>query len=271
METLHRNALRVLAEVGMEISYDEALDHLDAFGCTVDRESQRVFFSLKRSFRSAWISCVGTSRRVRRLNVCRCAIRMCVFVLSRSAFIRTSPSTRAGIVFLTYDMNGVRRRGDVAGYARCVEGWRISWIRLRIAGLPVAAQDVPLAIRPIRMAAELVKTTDKIGGIEALTPFDIEYICRIGEVVQGGSDHYHRRPILIGYAEARTPLCIDGNMAQVMLEYIKRGLPQSLDTMPNAGATGPDAPRGHVGAGAGRNAGRIGAGVFSGSERGDHT
>ena len=111
-------------------------------------------------------------------------------------------------------------------------------------GLPVAAQDVPLPVRQVRLAAELVKHTDKIGGIEALNAFDIEYICRIGEVVRGSREELRRRPILVGYAEARTPLCIDRTMCEVLIEYVRRGLPQSLDTMPNAGATAPIHPAG---------------------------
>jgi len=48
--------------------------------------------------------------------------------------------------------------------------------------------------------------------------------------------------MLVGYAEARTPLTLDHNMAEVMLAYLDRGLPQSLDTMPNGGATAPIEP-----------------------------
>ncbi|HHN46995.1 MAG TPA: hypothetical protein ENN09_06090, partial [Planctomycetes bacterium] len=112
------------------------------------------------------------------------------------------------------------------------------------SGIPVAAQDVPLPIRPVKMAAELVKATDKLGGIEALTPFDVEYIMRIGEVVRGSREELRRRPILVGYAEAKTPLIIDRNMCDVFLAYIKHKMPQSLDTMPNGGATAPVHPAG---------------------------
>jgi len=43
----------------------------------------------------------------------------------------------------------------------------------------------------------------------------------------------------VGYAEARSPLCLDAVMADVMLAHLELGLPQSLDTMPNGGATAP--------------------------------
>jgi trimethylamine--corrinoid protein Co-methyltransferase len=99
------------------------------------------------------------------------------------------------------------------------------------------------------MAAELVKATDKFGGIEALTPFDIRYINEIGEVIRGGSEALRRDPILVGYAEAKSPLVIDENMCRIMIEYIRAGLPQTLDTMPNAGATAPMHPAGALAVG----------------------
>ena len=44
METIHRNALRILAEIGMHIASDEAIDYLASGGCTVDRNNKRVVF-----------------------------------------------------------------------------------------------------------------------------------------------------------------------------------------------------------------------------------
>jgi hypothetical protein len=58
--------------------------------------------------------------------------------------------------------------------------------------LPVAAQDVPVEIRPIVMAAELAKNTSKLGGIETFKPKDVSYITRIGEVVAGGKEAHKK-------------------------------------------------------------------------------
>jgi trimethylamine--corrinoid protein Co-methyltransferase len=43
----------------------------------------------------------------------------------------------------------------------------------------------------------------------------------------------------VGYAEAKSPLSIDHNMADLFIAYVKRGFPQSLDTMPAGGTTAP--------------------------------
>jgi trimethylamine--corrinoid protein Co-methyltransferase len=106
-------------------------------------------------------------------------------------------------------------------------------------GLPVSAQDVPAVMRPVIMAAELVKSTRKLGGIETFDRLDVCFISQIAEIAAGGPEELRRNPILVGYGEARSPLCLDKNMAEVLIEYVKRGLPQSLDTMPNGGVTAP--------------------------------
>ena len=89
------------------------------------------------------------------------------------------------------------------------------------------------------LAAELAKATRKHGGIETFRRQDVSYVVRIGEIVAGGREAHRRDPILVGYAEARTPLCLDAVMADVMLAHLELGLPQSLDTMPSAGASAP--------------------------------
>jgi trimethylamine--corrinoid protein Co-methyltransferase len=89
------------------------------------------------------------------------------------------------------------------------------------------------------MAAELVKHTAKIGGIETFRVEDIDYLNRIAEVVRGSAEAARRQPILIGYGEAKSPLTIDENMAAIFVEYVRRGIPQSMDTMPAGGTTAP--------------------------------
>ena len=240
METLHRKALRILAEVGMRIDHDEALDYLQAAGCKVDRQKKHVRFpedlvekrvkKMRRDFET-------------REFPERMAVRYSHVRFRREPFgIHPDFTASAGgyCVFI-YDFDGVRRRATLQDTRDSLK-LAAQLDQIAYTGLPVASQDVPLPIRPVRMAAELVKITDKFGGIETLTPFDVEYTMRIGEVVRGSREELRKRPILVGYAEAKTPLTLDRNMCDIMLAYVKRGMPQSLDTMPNAGATAPIHP-----------------------------
>ena len=247
METIHRNALRILAGVGMKIDHDEALDYLQSAGCKIDRDNRRVRFP-----EDLVQKCVDKLRRdfQTRDYPQQMAVRYS-HVRFRKGEFKVHPDftvNTGGYCVFYYDLDGSRRRATLQDTRDSLK-LAAQLDQITYTGLPVAAQDVPLPVRPVAMVAELVKTTDKLGGIEALSTFDIEYICRIGEVVRGGLDALKENPILIGYAEAKSPLCLDENMCEVMVEYVKRGMPQSLDTRPSAGATAPMHPAGALAVG----------------------
>ena len=143
-----------------------------------------------------------------------------------------------GFCCFIYDLEGVRRRANGDDVRRALHlADRLEGIDY--TGLPVSDQDTPAALRPVAMAAEVARYTRKFGGVETFKKEDIPYLIEIGSVVKGGLDKLKDEPILVGYAEARSPLCFDRNMAEIFIEYIERGLPQTLDTMPNGGATAP--------------------------------
>ena len=242
MRTIHHNALRILAEIGMKIDHNEALDSLHDAGCKVDRMKMLVKFP--EDITQAAVDRLQNHYAMRKTPECM-AVRYSHVRFRREALkVHTDFTVSAGgYCAFIYDLNKIRRPATLQDTRDALK-LAHQLDEITYTGLPVAAQDVPLPIRAIRMAAELVKITDKYGGIEALNPFDIEYICRIGEVVRGSREELKKWPVLIGYAEAKTPLTIDRNMCEVMLEYLKRGLPQSLDTMPNAGVTAPMHPAG---------------------------
>jgi trimethylamine--corrinoid protein Co-methyltransferase len=137
-----------------------------------------------------------------------------------------------------WDLEGNRRRANMADVRQSLK-LADKLDQITYTGLPVSAQEIPAVIRPVVMAAEIAKATRKLGGIETFRAEDVPYIARIGEVVAGSKEEHRRNPVLVGYAEARSPLCFDRVMVEVMLAHLELGLPQSLDTMPNAGATAP--------------------------------
>jgi trimethylamine--corrinoid protein Co-methyltransferase len=143
-----------------------------------------------------------------------------------------------GFCCFIWDMDGRRRYATLQDVRQSLK-LADKLDQISYTGLPCSAQDVPAHLRPVVMAAELAKGTRKYGGIETFRGEQVRYIARIGEVVTGGREAHRRDPILVGYAEARSPLCLDAAMADVMLAHLELGLPQSLDTMPNGGATAP--------------------------------
>jgi trimethylamine--corrinoid protein Co-methyltransferase len=238
MERIHRAALQILEKTGMWVDHMRALELLRAAGCRVDMDRRRVRFPaeaveaavarLRRRF-------ARPGNRPRRMSVRYSQVRF-----DRQPFrIHGDFSVSAGgFCCFVWDLDGQRRPATLADARQALRlADRLD--QIAYTGLPCAAQEVPVAVRPVAMAAELAKATRKFGGIETFKPADVEYVCRIGEIAAGGREAHRHDPILVGYAEARTPLCIDADMADVLLAHLDRGLPQSLDTMPNGGATAP--------------------------------
>lgn len=238
MEALHGAALRILEEMGMRIDHQEALAYLDGAGCRVDQTTHVVRFPsdlVDANARKMREQFAGPQRYPERIPMRYTAMYF-------STFPRTPRPdfdlNAGGFPPYVLSLEGERRYGtmqDVRDSLRLADALP----NIDLVGLPCSAQEVAPALRPVVMAAELVKHTTKLGGIEAWSVADIEYLTRIGEVVRGSQEALRRRPVLVGYGEAKSPLVLDENMATVFVEYVKRGVPQSLDTMPAGGTTAP--------------------------------
>ncbi|MBN1347464.1 MAG: trimethylamine methyltransferase family protein [Phycisphaerae bacterium] len=241
MRRIHAGALRILEETGMWIDHDESLEILRSAGCRVDGDARRVTFPVE-VVEAAVVRMREAYSRPDRVPA-RMAVRYS-HVRFRSEPYRIHSDftvSTGGFCCFLVDLEGRRRRAtidDVRASLRLADALP----NIDLTGLPVSAQEVPHHERPVRMAAELVKTTRKLGGIETFCAHDAGYITKIAEVAAGGADALRREPILVGYGEARSPLCFDRNMAEIFVAYVRAGLPQTLDTMVNGGATAPMTP-----------------------------
>ena len=238
MQRIHRVAVRILDETGVTIDSTEALDYLAAYGGRVDFDARRVTFP--EEVTEASVHCMRSAyANPGRVPAVMCQRYSQIYFSTQPHRVRTDFTTNAGgfSVFIL-DLDGQRRRAtmdDVRAAIRLADALD----NITFMGLPCSAQEIPAPMRPVVMAAELVKNTRKLGGVETFDRLDVQFITRIAEVVAGGAAELRRKPMLVGYAEARSPLCIDRNMAEIMIDYVKAGLPQSLDTMPAGGTTAP--------------------------------
>ncbi|MDO8587658.1 MAG: trimethylamine methyltransferase family protein [Armatimonadota bacterium] len=256
MQRVHASALHILERIGMKIDHPKALEYLRAAGCRVDMDSRVV------KFPEEVVESAVAKMRADFANPDRWPKRMAVRY-SQVKF-HTEPLrvredftvSAGGFCCFTWDLDGVRRPAAISDVRQAIKlADRLD--QITYTGLPCSAQEVPVEVRPVVMAAELAKGTKKLGGIETFNARDVDYICRIGEVVAGGREEHRRNPVLVGYAEARSPLCIDQVMADVMLAHLERGLPQSLDTMPSGGATAPMTAAGILALGAAETLGGL--------------
>ena len=238
MQKIHSNAVRILEEIGMNIEHVKALEYLRAAGCKVDMETRRVKFP--RAVTEAAVLKMKSNYANPGMKARRMSVRYSQVRFDATPFkIHEDFSVSAGgFCCFIHDLTGKRRNAelkDVKNALKLVNGLD----EITYSGLPVAAQDIPVAVRPVAMAAELAKNTKKLGGIETFNADQVQYISEIGEIVTGGKEAHRQNPILVGYAEVRSPLCFDEVMADVLIAHLERGLPQTIDTMPNAGATAP--------------------------------
>jgi trimethylamine---corrinoid protein Co-methyltransferase len=238
MEQIHATALRILEKTGLKVDHLKALEYLKNAGCCVNFDKRIAKFPA--AVVEASIECMKANfakpnRWPKRMSVRYSQVR---FDAQPFCIHEDFSVSAGGFCCYIWDLEGNRRPAQLADVRQALH-LADKLDQVTYTGLPCAAQEIPVAIRPVVMAAELAKTTKKLGGIETFQVKEVGYISRIGEVVAGGRDAHRKHPILVGYAEARTPLCIDENMAEVMLAHLELGLPQSLDTMPNAGATAP--------------------------------
>jgi len=238
MERIHQAALRILEEVGMRIESGKALSYLKGVGCSVDESSYLVRFS--RQVVQTYVDKMkadydGPTRVAKRMSVRYSHIR---FQKEQHRIHPDFTASAGGFCVFICDLEGNRRRATMDDVHRSLN--LVNHLdSIDYTGLPVSDQETPAAIRPVKMAAELAKYTTKFGGVETFKKEDIPYLVEIGSIVKGGMEELRKEPILVGYAEARSPLCLDRNMVEIFMEYIERGFPQTLDTMPNAGATAP--------------------------------
>jgi trimethylamine---corrinoid protein Co-methyltransferase len=238
MDAIHKSALRTLERTGMWIDHTQALEYLRVAGCRVDMDHRTVKFPpevvevalarMRRNFQDP-------HRWPKRMSVRYAQVR---FDTQPFCVHEDFTVSAGGFCAFIWDLEGRRRYATLTDVRQSLQ-LADQLDQIAYTGLPCSAQDVPTHLRPVVMAAELVKTTRKYGGIETFKRQDVGYVARIGEIVAGSRAAHRHDPILVGYAEVRSPLCLDAAMADVMLAHLELGLPQSLDTMPNAGATAP--------------------------------
>lgn len=243
MEKIHKAALHILEKTGMRVEHKKALEYLRQAGCRVDMDRCLVKFPeevVEKALGKMKANFARKNRWPKRMAVRYSQVR---FDAQPFKVHEDFSVSSGGFCCFIWDLGGKRRPANIEDVKQALK-LADKLDQITYTGLPCAAQEVPIDIRPVVMTATLAKATKKLGGIETFKAKDVDYICRIGEVVAGSREKHRKNPVLVGYAEARTPLCIDAVMAEVMLTHLERGLPQSLDTMPNGGATAPVTPAG---------------------------
>lgn len=238
MERIHQAALSILETIGLKIESEKALLYLKGFGCSCDESTYIVKFPRKivQECVDRMQKAYGDPARIpEKMSVRYSHIR---FRREEHRIRHDFTASAGGFCCFIHDFDGNRRPATMDDVHRSIH--LVNQLNaINYTGLPVSDQETPASVRPVVMAGELAKYTTKFGGVETFKKEDIPYLIEIGSIIKGDIDRLKAEPILIGYGEVRSPLCFDRNMVEIFMEYIERGFPQTLDTMPNGGATAP--------------------------------
>lgn len=237
MEMIDDAAGEILERTGMKIACPEALDFLKNFGCQVDLQTSIVKFPRKITAQviKKMKADYHQPGRPQRMPVRFSHVR---FQSTPYQVHRDFTVNAGGFCCFIHDLDGQRRQAN-SHDVLCSINMVNALDQIDYTGLPVADQTIPAKHRPVVMAGQLAKYTKKLGGIEVFRKEDIRPIYEIAQIVSPTPKQLRENPVLVGYAETRSPLCFDTNMVEIFMEYIKMGLPQTVDTMPAGGSTAP--------------------------------
>jgi len=197
MDAIHNAALQILERTGVWVDHYKALEYLGDAGCRVDMDRRIAKFPaevvesalarMRRNF-------AEPNRWPKRMSVRYSQVR---FDAQPFRVHENFTVSAGGFCVFIWDGENPRRQATLRDVRRSLK-LADKLDQIAYTGLPVSAQDVPAEIRPVMMAAELVKATRKFGGIETFRRRDVGYVVRIGEIVAGSREAHRRNPILVG-------------------------------------------------------------------------
>jgi trimethylamine---corrinoid protein Co-methyltransferase len=228
VEAVHVASLRILAEIGLEILGDRALDALAAAGAQVDRTTRMV-----RLDPAQVESLVSTAPREFRLHA-RNPERDVLFGGTNVVFCAVG-----GPAFVT-DLDRGRRPGNFADFVDYVRLIAAIDILHQEGGGPLEPTDLPVETRHLdqyrTFATELDKTWHCLGTGATMVDDAIE----VAMLIRGiDRDALVSEPSLITIINTNSPLRLDGPMSDGLIEMALHGQPVVATPFTLAGAMSP--------------------------------
>lgn len=224
---VHRQSLRILAEVGVRFHGKKALPILKANGAKVDEERSIAYLPaemVEQALRTAPKSFVLGARN------------------PAYNFPLPSPHSRYAMdgtgSFMIDFHTGERRYGVTKDIADAMRVFQIADLGV-LAWPPVCASDAPAHSRPLHEFFTMIQHTSKHAQHEVHTVRQVPYLVEGLEAVAGSAQalREHNWFSLIYCPVA--PLTHDGEMLDAYLELGEVGLPVMIMPMPVNGTTGP--------------------------------
>ena len=228
IETIHRASLRILAEVGLEVLGDRAIDLLARDGAQVDRGSRRV--RLDPAMVEETIASAPSEFRLHARNPARH-----VEIGGRNVVF----TSVGGPAFVT-DLDRGRRPGNAADfveYVRLISSLDVIHME---AGGPLEPTDLPVLTRHLEMYRVLASNLDKTWQCLGSGRVPVDDAIEIMALARGVSrETLVREPSLMTIINSNSPLRLDGPMSDGLIEMAIHGQPVVATPFTLAGAMSP--------------------------------
>jgi len=223
---IHAAALEILGDVGLKMEHAGALAMLREAGCRVsDGDWVRVPAHLvEEALRCA----------PRQIDLYDQTGRRAMPLTAENFFYGTGSDT-----LFTLDLQTAERRravlSDTANFARLVDGLENISFAMSMSN-PV---DAPIKDLYVCAFAEMVRNTNKPIVFIAESVQDMARIHQIACRVTGGEEAFRRKPFMLNYSEAISPLRFPQNVVEKLIFYAEKGIPLCLPSGSNAGGGAP--------------------------------
>ncbi len=223
---IHGAALEILDKVGFKMEHAGALAMLTGAGCQVG-EGDRLRLP-------AHLVEAALDSAPRQILLYDQRGNEAMSLVDGNCFYGTGSDAT-----FTLDLEtGQRRRAvlqDVANFARLVDGLKnIAFVMSM--GNP---ENVPVEEIYVHVFAEMVENTNKPIVFIADSGRDISRIYQIACQVMGGEEELRKRPFLLNYSEAISPLRFPENIMEKLIFCAQKGIPVCLPSGSNAGGGAP--------------------------------
>ena len=223
---IHTAALEILEKIGFRMEHSGALEMLSDAGCRVanDGSVRMPAFLAEDAIRSA----------PRQITLFDQTGKKAMSLRDEQAFYGTGSDAT-----FTLDLKtGQRRRtvlSDVANFAKLVDGLENIDFAMSMAN----PEDVPVETIYVHVFAEMVKQTGKPIVFIADSGKDIAKIYDIACAVAGGEDNFQRKPFILNYSEAISPLRFPENVMEKLIFCAQKQIPICFPSGSNAGGGAP--------------------------------
>ena len=224
---IDRTVMRVIEEVGFEVNSEAALNLFEQAGAWVDREERRVR--------------LPQAKARKLIGMAPPEVRLCGQEEKHDIFLggnRVYTGT-GGTALYIYEPTTKQKRlatlQDLKRIAKLVN--RLDNIHLFM--LPTYPNELPIEQVDVnRFFAGLDNTTKHImGGVYTLD--GIKQVLRMAEMVAGSAEKLDERPLISMIACSISPLKMDAQYGDLVIEIAQRGIPLVCPAEPLCGATSP--------------------------------